>query len=116
VAGTSLVYMYSTATGEIFSAGPYHNKHALNCTLAWKKSYSEKQLFDPAEVCAVEKRFLRGFTVPMIQLKPSETILHVIHSSNTFDKTKTGAMHLTDLRLEDFISYSELRLAFANTN
>ena len=116
VAGTSLVYMYSTATGEVYQAGPYHKKHALNCTLAWKRSYSEKQLFDPAEVCAVEKRFLRGFTVPMIQLKPSETILHVIHSSNTFDKTKTGQMKLTDLRLEDFISYSDLRLAFANTN
>jgi hypothetical protein len=52
----------------------------------------------------------------MIQLKPSETILHVIHTSNTFDKTKTGAMHLTDLRLEDFISDSELRMVFANTN
>ena len=114
VAGTSLVYMYSTATGEIFSAGPYNNKHALNCTLAWKRSYSEKQLFDPAEVCAVEKRFLRGFTVPIIQLKPSETILHMIHSSNTFDKTKTGQMKLTELRLEDFISYYELRAAFAN--
>ena len=71
---------------------------------------------DPAEVCAVERRFLKGFTVPMIQLKPSETILHVIHSSNTFDKTKTGQMKLTDLRLEDFISYSELRSAFTNTN
>jgi glycosyltransferase involved in cell wall biosynthesis len=114
VAGTSLVYMYSAATGEIYSAGPYHNKHALNCTLAWRRSYSEKQLFDPAEVCAVEKRFLRGFTVPMIQLNPSETILHVIHSSNTFDKTKTGQMKLTDLRLEDFISDSELRMAFTN--
>ena len=114
VAGTSLVYMYSTATGEVYQAGPYHNKHALNCTLAWKRSYSEKQLFDPAEVCAVEKRFLRGFTVPMIQLKSSETILHVIHSSNTFDKTKTGQMKRTDLRLDDFITYSDLRAAFAN--
>jgi len=116
VAGTSLVYMYSTATGEVHRAGPYHNKHALNCTLAWKSSYSQKQLFDPAEVCAVERRFLRGFTVPMIQLNPSETILHVIHSSNTFDKTKTGQMKRTDLRLEDFISYSELRAAFVDAN
>ena len=115
VAGTSLVYMYSTATGEVYQAGPYHNKHALNCTLAWKRSYSQKQLFDPAEVCAVERRFLKGFTVPMIQLKPSETILHVIHSSNTFDKTKTSQMKLTDLRLEDFITYSDLHAAFANS-
>ena len=116
VAGTSLVYAYVTATEEIFSLGPYHDKHALNCTLAWKRSYSEKQLFDPQEVCAVEKRFLRGFTVPMIQLKPSNTILHVIHSSNTFDKTKTSQMKRTDLKLEDFISYSELRAEFADTN
>ena len=52
----------------------------------------------------------------MIQLKPSETILHMIHSSNTFDKTKTGEMKLTDLKLEDFISDSELRTAFADAN
>ena len=116
VAGTSLVYAYSTATGEIFRLGPYHDKHALNCTLAWKKSYSQKQLFDPAEVCAVEKRFLRGFTVPMIQLKASETILHILHSSNTFDKTKTSQMKRTDLMLEDFISYAELRAEFIDVD
>ena len=108
VAGTSEVYMYSVETGEINVAGPYHKKHALNCTLAWRRSYIQKQLYDPAEVCAVETRFLRGFTVPMIQLKPSETILHMIHSSNTFDKTKTGRMKKTTFTLKDFIGESHI--------
>jgi hypothetical protein len=80
--------------------------------LAWRRSYIEKQLYDPTEVCAVETRFLRGFTVPMIQLKPFETILHVIHSSNTFDKTKTGQMKLTDFKLEDFVKEQTLYEAF----
>ena len=112
VAGTSEVYMYSTDTRRVYRAGPYHKKHALNCTLAWRRSYIEKQLYDPTEVCAVETRFLRGFTVPMIQLKPSETILHVIHSSNTFDKTKTGRMELTDFKLEDFVKDTNLYETF----
>ena len=112
VAGTSEVYMYLTDTRRVYRAGPYHKKHALNCTLAWRRSYIEKQLYDPTEVCAVETRFLRGFTVPMIQLKPSETILHVIHSSNTFDKTKTGRMELTDFKLEDFVKDTNLYETF----
>ena len=112
VAGASEVYMYSTDTRRVYRAGPYHKKHALNCTLAWKRSYSQKQLYDPTEVCAVESRFLRGFTVPMIQLKPSETILHMIHSSNTFDKAKTGRMELTTFKLEDFVKDTNLYEAF----
>ena len=47
VAGTSEVYMYLTDTRRVYRAGPYHKKHALNCTLAWRRSYIEKQLYDP---------------------------------------------------------------------
>jgi hypothetical protein len=36
----------------------------------------------------------------------------VIHSSNTFDKTKTGQMKLTDFKLEDFVKEQTLYEAF----
>ena len=113
VAGSSHVYMYSTGEDQVYSVGPYHSKHALNCTLAFRKSYLKEHRYDPTEVCAVEKVFLEDFTVPMIQLPAENTILHIIHSSNTFKKKMNiGMLHKTDLQLEDVIRDEELRAAY----
>ena len=39
---------------------------------------------------SVQKRgnFLKGYTIPMIQLNPAKTILVISHDTNTFDKKK----------------------------
>jgi glycosyltransferase involved in cell wall biosynthesis len=112
VAGSSKVYMYSTDTKEIYCAGPYHENHALNCTLAYRPSYLKTHNYDDAETCAVEHVFLNEFTEPVIQL--DNQILHMIHSSNTF-KNKMGIslMKKTTLTLEDFIKDPELVAEFA---
>jgi glycosyltransferase involved in cell wall biosynthesis len=112
VAGSSKVYMYSTDTKKIYCAGPYHDKHALNCTLAYRPSYLKNHQYDDAETCAVEHVFLNEVTEPMIQL--DNQILHMIHSSNTF-KNKMGIslMKKTTLTLEDFIKDPELAAEFA---
>lgn len=109
VAGTSLVYMYYTDTNEIYSTGPYSEGHALNCTLAYRSSYLRNHRYDDDETCAVEHGFLNDFQEPMIQLNPFKTILHIIHSSNTFDaingrdEGKIGFMKKTGYTLNDFI-------------
>ena len=109
VAGCSEVYMYYTDTNEIYRTGPYHKKHALNCTLAWRNSYAKTHDYDDAERCAVESKFLNNFTSPMVQLPSKETILHIIHSSNTFNAIKArtngtlGLLQKTELKLEDFM-------------
>jgi len=112
VAGSSKVYMYSTDTKEIYCAGPYHENHALNCTLAYRPSYLKTHKYDDAETCAVEHVFLNEFTEPIIQLDGQ--ILHMIHSSNTF-KNKMGIslMKKTTLKLTDFIKDPELAAEFA---
>lgn len=111
VAGSSKVYMYSTDTKEIYCAGPYHDKHALNCTLAYRPWYLKNHSYDDTETCAVEHVFLNEFTEPMIQL--DNQILHMIHSSNTF-KNKMGIslMKKTTLKLEDFIKDPEFAAEF----
>ena len=104
VAGCSKVYMYSTATNEIYVAGPYHERHALNCTMAFRRKYLDTHAYDDAEPCAVERVFTNNFTEPMIQLPSKETILHIIHSSNTFQaKMSIGKLVKTACVLEDFI-------------
>ena len=111
LAGSSKVYMYSTEEKAIYCAGPYHKKHALNCTLAFRPSYLKDHAYDDAEVCAVESGFLNDFTEPMIQM--DNQILHMIHSSNTY-KNKMGIslMERTDLTLEHFIKDPALQTAF----
>jgi glycosyltransferase involved in cell wall biosynthesis len=89
IAGCSEIYMCNTASGELFVAGPYHDKHALNCTLAYKRSYLIDHQYDDNEPCAVERAFTNDFTEPMIQLDSKSTILHRIHDNNTF-KNKMG--------------------------
>ena len=84
IAGCSEVYMCNTASGELFVAGPYHDKHALNCTLAYKRSYLANHQYDDKEPCAVERAFTNDFTEPMIQMDSKATILHRIHDKNTF--------------------------------
>jgi glycosyltransferase involved in cell wall biosynthesis len=104
IAGCSKVYMYSTATDEIYVAGPYHERHALNCTIAFRRKYLDTHAYDDAEPCAVERAITNNFTEPMIQLPSKETILHIIHSSNTFQaKMSIGKLVKTACVLEDFI-------------
>lgn len=116
VAGCSKTYMYYTDTDEVYCAGPYNDNHALNCTMAFRSSYTGK--YDDAEPCAVERAFLNDFTEDMVQLYSKNTILHVIHSTNTFnsiqgrDKGTLGLLRKTHLKLENFIGDADLRQEF----
>lgn len=118
IAGCSKVYMYYTDTDEIYCTGPYHKNHALNCTIAWRKEYAKTHRYNDYEPCAVESAFLNGFTEPMIQLPTEKTILHIIHSSNTFNAIKgrnegtIGLMSKTSLHLKDFIQDEKMIKAF----
>jgi glycosyltransferase involved in cell wall biosynthesis len=111
LAGCSLVYTYFTDTDEVYALGPYHDRHALNCTLAWRSTYTGR--YDDAEPCAVESAFLNGFTQPMVQLDPRQTILHIVHGSNTFrEKRKVSRMEKTRFTLQDFVLEGGLRSSF----
>jgi glycosyltransferase involved in cell wall biosynthesis len=116
VAGCSKTYMYYTDTDEVFCAGPYNDNHALNCTIAFRSSYTGK--YDDNEPCAVERAFLNDFTEDMVQLYSKNTILHIIHSTNTFnaiqgrDKGTLGLLRKTHLKLDNFIHDDEMRQAF----
>ena len=103
IAGCSKVYMYFQEEDAIYCAGPYGDGHALNCTIAFRSSYLKNHRYDDKEVCAVERVFTRDFSEPMIQLDSRATILHMVHTENTFrGKKKIGLLVKTDLGLADF--------------
>ena len=103
IAGCSKVYMYFEDEKAVYCAGPYSDTHALNCTIAFRSSYLKNHRYDAAEVCAVERVFTNNFSEPMIQLDSKKTILHMVHTENTFkEKKKIGLLVKTTLGLADF--------------
>jgi FMN-dependent oxidoreductase (nitrilotriacetate monooxygenase family) len=109
IAGCSKVYMQFEEDPEaLWVAGPYHDRHALHCTMAFRKGYFATHSYDNEEVCAVERQVTNNFTEPMIQLNPRRTILHKIHSSNTYkEKRSVGLLRKTDRSVATFIGRVE---------
>ena len=91
IAGCSKVYMYFVDEDAIYTAGPYHDRHAIHCTIAYRSSYLKDHRYDDEEPCGVEKVLTNNFTEPMIQLDPRQTILHTVHQTNTFQGKRTIA-------------------------
>jgi len=88
VAGSSIVYLYFNDSGKIWQFGPYGPMHATAGTFAfWKRLLKQTQYDDEAEF-AEEKKFLKNYSVPLVQLKPEKSILVFAHQHNTFDKRK----------------------------
>jgi hypothetical protein len=79
--------------------------------MAWRSAYAQDHAYDDAEPCAVESAFLDNFTIPMVQLKSRATILHIIHSSNSFNAIKArnhGQLGFkTSLKLTDFMPQTD---------
>ena len=86
VTGSSMIHLYFTDRDEIWSAGPYGPNHCTNGTMAYWRSYFDQNRYDDTATKAEEKKFMRGFTTPVLQLQPEETMLVVCHAYNTFDK------------------------------
>ena len=117
LAGSSHIYMYFTDTKEIYSIGPYFPLHATNGTMAWRQRYSLTHRYDETVAFAEEKSFLDDYNNPLIQLDPMKVMLVISHTDNTFDKTqlrtnKNPLIKRTNLKLNDFIKYQELREFF----
>jgi glycosyltransferase involved in cell wall biosynthesis len=105
IAGCSKVYMDFMEEGAVYVAGPYHERHALHCTMAFRKRYLLTHRYDDEEVCAVEKMLTNNFGEPMIQLDTLQTILHRVHSSNTYRKKReVGGLRITNYRPEQLFA------------
>jgi glycosyltransferase involved in cell wall biosynthesis len=85
-AGSSMIHVYYAHLHKIIEFGPYSDNHATAGTFAFKKELLSTCSYEETETLAEEAHFLKGFTIPMVQLDPKHVILVVSHSYNTFDK------------------------------
>jgi glycosyltransferase involved in cell wall biosynthesis len=115
LAGSSEIYMYYTDIKSIYKLGPYNARHATNGTMAWRKSYTLKNMYDETVTHAEEKSFLESYKNPMIQLDPFKVMLVISHSENTFNKTKmrddptNPYVKKTGMKVRDFVKESDLK-------
>ena len=86
--GSSIVYIYFNDLDKIYQFGPYGPMHATAGTFAFKRKLLQETRYDDEAELAEEKKFLKNYTVPLVQLDPMKSILCFAHQYNTFDKRK----------------------------
>jgi hypothetical protein len=87
-AGSSEIYVYFKHIQKMYQFGPYGPNHATAGTFAFRKELLEKSKYEDTAALAEEAAFLKGYTIPFVQLDPLKTILVFSHIHNTFDKRK----------------------------
>ena len=87
-AGSSEMYIYFNDRKRMVQFGPYGKDHATAGTFAFKRQLLKQTRYNEDACLAEERDFLKGYTIPFVQLDPMKTILVFSHSHNTMDKRK----------------------------
>jgi glycosyltransferase involved in cell wall biosynthesis len=74
--------------GNINDYVPIPTQHATNGTFAYRRELINITRYNEKACLAEEKEYLKGYTIPMVQLNPFKCILCISHEHNTFDKRK----------------------------
>ena len=85
-AGSSTMYIYFKHIDKMYQFGPYGPNHATAATFAFRKELLQKTRFDEKSTVAEEKKFLKDYKIPFVQLDPLKSILVFSHNHNSFDK------------------------------
>ena len=113
-AGSSIIYIYFNDTQKVWQFGPYGQSHATAGTFAFKRELLKETSYDDEAELAEEKKFLKNYTIPFVQLDPKKTILCFAHAYNTFDKRKLiknpnpNFVRETKMKLKNFIKNKEI--------
>ena len=113
-AGSSEIYVYFKDLNKMLQCGPYGQTHATAGTFAFRKELLDITSYEDHAALAEERHFLKGYTIPFVQLNPLKTILVFSHLHNTFDKkrmlkyqdnTGKGSVIESDKTVDKFIKF-----------
>ena len=108
-AGSSIMYIYFKHIEKMYQFGPYGPNHATAATFAFRKELLTQTKFDETASVAEEKKFLKGYTIPFVQLDPKKSILVFSHNHNSFDKKEllkqmpNPCINDTDIKPSDIV-------------
>jgi glycosyltransferase involved in cell wall biosynthesis len=115
IAGSSEMHIYSALRNKIFQCGPYRENHATAATFAFKRQLLSQTRFNEDAEFAEEKKFLKDYELPLIQLDTLKTILVCSHPHNSLNKEKLldnpAQAKITDSKyhIDDFIKEPDLK-------
>lgn len=114
IAGSSEMHCFFPDINKLYQFGPYGPLHATAATFCFRRELLKQTSFSEAAMLAEEKHFLKEYTIPLIQLDTTKTILVLSHIHNTFDKKKLIKMPNSIVKesrfeLSDFIKKKSLK-------
>lgn len=113
-AGSSSMFIHFKHINKMYQFGPYGPNHATAATFAFKKELLLRTKFDENSSVAEEKKFLKDYTIPFVQLESMKTILVFSHNQNSFDKKEllknmpNPHIHDTPLTPKDFVKQEDI--------
>jgi glycosyltransferase involved in cell wall biosynthesis len=113
-AGSSSMFIYFKHINKMYQFGPYGPNHATAATFAFKKELLLRTRFEETSCVAEEKKFLKDYTIPFVQLDSMKTILVFSHNQNSFDKKEllkqmpNPNIHDTPLLPKDFVKQQDI--------
>jgi len=119
-AGSSEMYIYFKDSDQMIQFGPYGPNHATAGTFAFRKELLREHKYNNDACLAEEREFLKGYTVPFVQLDPMKAILVFSHRHNTFDKRTllndpfSNVMRVSEKTVGDFIKDAGVAEFFMN--
>jgi len=113
-AGSSAMFLYFKHINKMFQFGPYGPNHATAATFAFKKELLQKTKFNEESCVAEEKKFLKDYPIPFVQLDSTKSILVFSHNHNSFDKKEllkqmpNPTIHETELLPKDLVKEPDI--------
>jgi glycosyltransferase involved in cell wall biosynthesis len=113
-AGSSAMFIYFKHIDKMYQFGPYGPNHSTAASFAFKRELLNQTRFDEESSVAEERTFLKGYTIPVVQLDSSKTILVFSHTHNSFDKKEllkqmpNPNVHETLMRPNDLVKETDI--------
>jgi glycosyltransferase involved in cell wall biosynthesis len=113
-AGSSAMFIHFKHINKMLQFGPYGPNHATAATFAFKRELLKQTKFDEESSVAEERKFLKDYTIPFVQLESKKSILVFSHNHNSFDKKEllkqlpNPNVHETPLTPKDLVKEADI--------
>jgi glycosyltransferase involved in cell wall biosynthesis len=116
-AGSSEMFIYFKHIQKMYKFGPYGPNHSTAATFAFRKALLKQTSYDDNACVAEEKHFLKGYTIPFVQLDPMKSILVFSHNHNSFDKKElllnpNPLVTISEKKVEEFVKEEDIKQFF----
>jgi glycosyltransferase involved in cell wall biosynthesis len=118
IAGSNILPIFFPDRDEIWAFGPYGPNHATAASFAFRRDLLKETSYDELAKCSEERHFLKEYSIPMIPLESTQTILALSHAGNTYDKRQHLAnpsrnkVRRTGWKISKLIADPEMRAGY----